>query len=104
MLSRIRKNDLVVVLSGRDRGKKGSVILVDNKKDCVLVKDVSMNTKHVKPKKRGEVGKIVKEEGLLPMCKVSTVCPSCKKACRVGVRFLTDGKKVRSCHRCKEAF
>ena len=104
MLSRVRKNDLVVVLSGKDRGKRGSVILVNSKKDCLLVKDVCMNTKHVKPKRRGEVGKIAKEEGYLPMCKVATVCPSCKKPCRVGVRVLTDGKKVRSCHRCRETF
>ena len=104
MLSRIRKNDNVIVVSGRDKGKQGAVIAVDSKKGQVLVKGIGVVTKHVKAKKQGEKSRIAKEEVFLNSCKVMPVCPSCKKPCRVGVKFLDDGKKVRSCHRCKESF
>ena len=104
MVSRIRKNDNVVVICGRDKGKQGTVISVNPKKGKVLVKGVEIITKHVKAKRQGENSRIVKEEGFLNTCKVMPVCPSCKKPCRVGVKFLDDGKKVRSCHRCKESF
>jgi large subunit ribosomal protein L24 len=104
MLSRIRKNDLVFVLCGKDKGKQGRVINVDKKNERVLVKDVAVVTRHVKAKKQGQQSGIVKEESYLPLCKVMPVCSSCKKFCRVGVKVLDDGKKARICHRCKEQF
>lgn len=104
MLSRVKKNDTVVVLSGKDKGKKGQVISINNKKGTVLVKDVCMVSKHVKAKKSGERSQIVREESYIPLCKVMPVCPSCSKTCRMRVRFLEDGEKARSCHRCKETF
>lgn len=104
MLSRVKKDDTVFVLSGKDKGKHGVVIAVDHKHDRVLVKNVGITTRHVKAKKAGEKSKIVKEESFIPLCKVMPVCSSCKKACRVQVRFLEDGEKTRTCHRCKEAF
>lgn len=104
MLSRVRKNDTVLVLSGRDKGKQGRVIEVDPKKDLVLVKDVGVVTHHVKPRRMGDKGKIVKEERAMPLCKVMPICPACKKACRVQVKFLEDQAKARACHRCKETF
>lgn len=104
MLSRVKKDDTVFVLAGKDKGKHGVVIAVDHKKDQVLIKNVGIMTRHVKAKKAGEKSKIVKEESFIPLCKVMPVCSSCKKACRVQVRFLEDGEKARTCHRCKEAF
>ena len=104
MLSRVKKNDLVVVISGKNKGKQGSVIKVDVKGDKVLVKDVAIITRHLKAKRSGEKSRIVKEESYIVSSKVMPVCSSCKKACRVQVKFLEDGKKVRVCHHCKEAF
>ncbi|MFH1643984.1 MAG: 50S ribosomal protein L24 [bacterium] len=104
MLSRIKKDDKVIVLQGKDRGKEGLVIDVNSKKGKVLVKGVNVVTKHRKARKSGEKSKIVKEEKFLPLCKVMPFCTSCKKACRIQVKFMEEGKKVRVCHRCKEAF
>ncbi|MCF7899036.1 50S ribosomal protein L24 [Candidatus Babeliales bacterium] len=106
MLRRVKKNDTVLVISGKDKGKQGSVIDIDTKKDKVLVKGVSIVARHVKARKQGEVSKIVKEENYFPLCKVMPVCSSCKKACRVQTKFLNDEKqkKARICNKCKEAF
>ena len=104
MLSRVKKNDTVLVLSGKDKGKQGLVITVDPKKDLVLVKDVGVVTRHVKARRTGEKSGLIKEEGFIPLCKVMPVCPSCKKPCRVQVKFLENRDKARVCHRCKEAF
>ena len=105
MLSRIKKNDLVLVVSGKDRGKQGNVIDLDKKNNKVLVKDVAIVTRHLKARKSGEKSRIAKEESYIPLCKVMPVCPSCKKACRMQVKPLDEGKgKARVCHRCKEAF
>lgn len=104
MLARIKKEDLVVVISGKDKGRQGHIVLVDPKKDRVLIKGIGIVTRHVKAKKQGEKSRITKEEGFVAMSKVMPVCPSCKKACRVQMRLLDDNKKTRSCHRCKEAF
>jgi large subunit ribosomal protein L24 len=104
MLSRIKKDDTVVVLSGKNKGKQGQVIKVDQKKGVVIVKNVGLVTKHLKAKKTGEKSKIVKEESPFPLCKLMPICSFCKKTCRVQVRFLEDGGKSRVCGRCKEAF
>ena len=104
MLSRIKKDDTVVVLSGKDKTKQGQVIKVVTKKGVVVVKNLGLVTKHLKAKKSGEKSKIIKEERPIPLCKLMPVCSSCKKTCRVQIRFLEDGVKSRACGRCKEAF
>ena len=104
MLNRIKKNDLVVVISGKDKGKEGHVIAVNPKKAAVLIKGVAIKTRHQKARRQGEKSRIAKEESYMPLCKVMPICPSCKKPCRVQVRLLEEGKKTRACHRCKEAF
>lgn len=103
MLSRIKKNDLVVIVSGKDKGKQGQVIEVDSSKNLVLVKGIGLITKHCKPRRQGDKGGIVTEESFISTSKVMPVCPSCKKGCRVRVKFLEDGaKKIRVCHHCKD--
>lgn len=103
MLSRIKKDDLVVVVSGKDKKRQGRVVSVDQNKEQALVKELGIVTRHVKARNQGEKSRIVKEEGPIPFCKLMPVCSACKKPCRVGVRLLKD-KKVRICCRCKEAF
>lgn len=104
MLSRIKKNDSVIVLSGKDKGKQSLVISVDHKSGVALIKDVGVVTHHVKARKAGEKSRIVREERPILLCKIMPVCPSCKKPCRVQVRFQEDEQKARMCGRCKETF
>ena len=95
----IKKNDQVIVLSGKDKGKKGKVLEVSPKERKVIVENVNMVTKHVKPRRQGQAGGIVKAEGALYACKVQAVCPKCQKATRPAHK-VADGKKVRVCKHC----
>ena len=104
MVARIKKNDQVKVISGRDKNKKGSVIQVLPKKGVVLVKDVAIVTRHVKPRKAGEQGGIRKEESYIRLSKVMPICSACKQAVRTNTKVLEDGKKARMCNHCKEIF
>ncbi len=101
-MERIKKKDTVVVISGKDKGKKGSVIAILPKKGKILVAGVALATRHAKARKQGEVSAIKKEEAYIGLCKVMPICPSCNKPCRVGVKVLSDGKNVRVCGKCKE--
>lgn len=102
MLSRIKKNDLVMVISGKYQGKQGRIVEVDTKNDKVKVKGVAIVTRHVKPRSAKEKGSIVKEEVFIPSCKVMPICPTTQKPCRVSVKTLEDGSKVRVSHRSKD--
>ena len=104
MVARIKKNDTVVVLSGKDKDKKSTVIEVLPKKGKVLVKDIGMVTRHVKARKQGEVSAIKKEERYINASLVMPVCVACKRACRVNAKIMEDGKRARICNRCQEIF
>ena len=95
----IRKDDKVVVLSGKDKGKQGKVLVAEPKAGKVIVEGVNVATKHTKPTKQGEDGGIIKVETPIYASKVQLVCPKCGKATRVGHK-ITDGKKVRICKKC----
>ena len=96
----IKKDDLVVVLSGKDKGKQGKVLSVMPKDRKVIVEGVNIATRHVKPRKQGEEGGIVKKEAPLYACKVQRVCPKCNKPTRPAHKLLADGKKVSVCKKC----
>jgi large subunit ribosomal protein L24 len=104
MLARVRKNDTVVVLSGKDKGKRGLVLSVYPKKGLALVKDVGIVTRHIKARGDGKKGGIVKEERPVFLDRVMPICSACKKPCRIQAVVLDTGEKVRVCGRCKEAF
>ncbi len=105
MLSRVKKNDLVFVISGKDKGKQGRVIALNLKKSTVLVKGIGIVTRHMKARRQGEQSGIIKEEAFIPLDKVMPVCASCKQPCRIQVKFMDNGdEKFRICHRCKESF
>ena len=95
----IKKDDKVVVLSGKDKGKEGKILSADPKALKVIVEGVNVATKHQKPRKQGEEGGIIKVETPIYASKVQLVCPKCGKATRVGHK-LVDGKKVRVCKKC----
>ena len=95
----IKRDDKVIVLSGKDKGKEGKVLSVDPKAGKVIVEGVSVASKHSKPRKQGEKGGIIKIETPIYACKVMVVCPKCGKATRVAHKMDGD-KKVRACKKC----
>ncbi|HAH79236.1 MAG TPA: 50S ribosomal protein L24 [Ruminococcaceae bacterium] len=99
----VKTGDTVVVLEGRDRGKKGKVLAVSPKEGKIIVEKINMVSKHVKPRKAGQEGGIVKAEGALYASKVQLVCPHCGKPTRVGHKIYGDGTKERICKKCGEA-
>ena len=96
----IRKDDMVVVLSGKDKGKKGKVLSTDPKTGKVVVEKVNMVSRHTKPRKQGDQGGILKKEAPIYACKVQRVCPKCGKPTRAAHKVQADGKKVRICKKC----
>ena len=95
----IKKDDKVVVLSGKDKGKQGKILVSDPKAAKVIVEGVNVATKHQKPRKQGEEGGIIKVDTPIYVSKVQLVCPKCGKATRVAHK-ITDGKKTRVCKKC----
>ena len=95
----IKKDDKVIVLSGKDKGKQGKVLSADPKALKVVVEGVNVATKHQKPQKQGQDGGIIKVETPIYVSKVQLVCPKCGKGTRVGHK-IADGKKVRVCKKC----
>ena len=96
----IKKGDTVIVLSGKDKGKKGEVLTVIPSESKVIVKGVNVATKHKKPRTQTEQGGIVKMEAPIYACKVQRVCPKCDKPTRPAHKLLADGKKVCVCKKC----
>ena len=99
MSMNVKKGDTVVVLSGKDRGKQGKVLGTVPADGKVVVEGINMVTCHVKPRKQGEQGGIVKREAALSACKVQVVCPKCSKATRIAHK-IENGKKTRVCKKC----
>ena len=99
MSMNVKKNDTVVVLSGKDKGKRGKVLSVDPKTRKVVVEKINMASRHQKPRKQGEEGGIIQKEIPLYASKVMTVCPKCSKPTRVAHK-IEGGKKVRVCKHC----
>ena len=95
----IKKDDKVIVLSGKDKGKQGKVLLAEPKAGKVIVEGVNTASKHQKPRKQGEEGGIIKLPTPLYACKVMVVCPKCGKPTRVAHK-LEGGKSVRVCKKC----
>ena len=96
----IKKDDLVVVLSGKDKGKQGKVLEVMPKSGKVVVENINVASRHTKPRKQGDQGGIVKKEAAIDASNVMLVCPKCKKGVRVGYSVLENGTKVRVCKKC----
>jgi large subunit ribosomal protein L24 len=100
----VKKGDKVRIISGKDAGKEGNVIAVSPKEGKVIVEGRGMVTKHVKPRRAGQQGGIVKAEGAMYACKVMPVCPKCNKPTRIGHSIKEDGKKARVCKKCGAEF
>lgn len=93
-----------MVVAGKDKGKRGTVLKVHPSEDKVLIKDIGMVVRHTKPRKQGEQGTIKHRESYISLCKVMPICGSCNKSCRVNTKIVDEGKRVRLCNICKEIF
>ena len=96
----IKKGDTVIVLSGKDKGKKGAVLEAMPESRKVVVEKVNVVSRHTKPRQQGEQGGIIKKEAPIYACKVMRVCPKCDKPTRPASKVGKDGKKVRVCKKC----
>ena len=92
----VKTGDEVIVIQGKDRGKKGKVLQVSPSEGKVIVENVNIVSKHVKPRKMGEPGGIIKAESALYADKVQLICPKCGQPTRVG-HVIENGKKFRVC-------
>jgi large subunit ribosomal protein L24 len=100
--SPIRKNDSVLVIAGRDRGKRGRVLRVLPRKGRVIVEGVNFIKRHTRPNPQKNIkGGIVEREAALSASNVQIVCPDCGAPTRIGSRRLDDGRSVRFCRKCK---
>ena len=99
----VKKDDLVVVISGDDKGTRGRVIAASPEEGKVIVEGVHVVAKHTKARRQGEVAQILKTEGAIYASKVQLVCPKCKTGVRTKVGYVTKGDKqikVRLCAKC----
>ena len=96
---KIHKNDQVLIISGKDRGRKGKVIEAFPKKKKVIVEGISLRKKHVRPKKSGEKGQIIEMPASIHISNVKLICPKCGKATREGYKTEKE-KKYRICKKC----
>ena len=100
----VRKNDTVVVISGKDKGKTGEVLKVYPKTGKVLVQGVNIVKKHQKATRNQAESAIIEREAAINSSKVMLYCTKCKNATRISHKLLEDGAKVRVCKKCGETF
>jgi large subunit ribosomal protein L24 len=99
-MSKIKKNDQVKILSGKDRGKIGKVLRVIPKSSKAIVEGLNVVKKHTRPKRQGEKGQRVSVPAPINLSNLMLVCPKCSKPSRVGFK-VTEKTKFRVCKRCK---
>jgi large subunit ribosomal protein L24 len=99
---RIRKNDTVIVIAGKDRGKKGKVRLALPDKDKVIVEGLNMIKRHSRARRAARQAGIIELEAPIHVSNVMLICEKCGNPTRINLRFLADGKKVRICNSCQE--
>ncbi|MFQ5560014.1 MAG: 50S ribosomal protein L24 [Nitrospinota bacterium] len=101
-LKKVKKDDLVQVTAGKEKGKKGKVLKVLPAQEKVIVEKLNIVKRHTKRTQQAGQGGIIEKEGALSISNVMLVCIRCDEKTRVGRKILKDGKKVRVCKKCKE--
>ena len=99
---KIRKNDTVLVITGKDKGKKGKVRFAYPKKERLLVEGVNFIKRHTRARGRVRQAGIIEREVPIPVSRVMLLCNQCNHPARIGSRVLEDGRKVRICRSCGE--
>ena len=101
-MNKIKKNDIVYVLSGRDKGKTGKVFQVNARAGKAFVEGINYVKKHMKKTKQDQQGGIVQKESPIQLSNVAVLCKTCNKPANIGMHALADGTKSRYCKKCKE--
>ena len=102
-MPKIKKNDKVKVISGKEKGRQGKVLKILRDKDAALVERLNFVKRHTKAgSQTGQQGGIVEKEAPIKLSKLMFVCPKCSKPARIGMRVLDDGARVRYCKKCDE--
>ena len=96
---KIKRGDTVLVISGKDKGRKGKVLEALPRKEMVVVGGMNLKKKHIKPRKTGEKGQIVETPAPIDVSNVKLICPKCGKATRIGYKIMNN-KKTRICKKC----
>lgn len=98
----IKKEDTVIVIAGKEKGKKSRVLFVQPSKENLIIENINMIKKHMKPNKQYQQGGIIEKEAALHISNIMLVCPKCNKPTRIGNVVLEDGRKLRTCKKCRE--
>jgi len=101
-VAHIKRDDEVIVVSGDDKGKRGKVLEVAPKEGKILVDGINIVSKHVKPRRQGQPGGIIKAAGPIYACKVLLYCSRCGKGVRTKHKISDDNKKTRICAQCED--
>ena len=99
---KVKKDDKVIVIAGKEKGKIGTVLKVDTEKGRLIVEKVNMVKKHARPSAQTAQGGIIEKEAPLHISNVMIVCNKCAEPTRIGKRMLEDGTKLRVCKKCDE--
>ncbi|MEA1959154.1 MAG: 50S ribosomal protein L24 [Chloroflexota bacterium] len=99
---KLKKEDTVIIVAGKDKGKKGKIREVLSKDDTVIVEGINIMKRHMKPRGQARQAGIIDREGPIHISNVMIVCPKCNKPVRVKSRALEDGKRARACCQCNE--
>lgn len=97
---KIKKNDNIIVIKGKDRNKKGKVVKIFPDAGKIIVEGANMAKAHSRPKKAGQKGQIISREAPINIANVSLICPKCSKVARIGYKKIESGEKVRICKKC----
>jgi len=101
VMAKIKRDDLVLVIAGKDKGRRGKVLRVFPRRSRVMVEKVNVVKRHQRPTQTIQGG-IIEKEAPIHLSNVMLICPECGEPTRVGFKFLQDGRKVRSCKKCGE--
>ncbi|MDP3791074.1 MAG: 50S ribosomal protein L24 [Candidatus Omnitrophota bacterium] len=101
-MNKIKKNDTVYVITGKDRGKTGRVFKVYTGEGRALVEGINYVKKHARKSQANPQGGIIQQESAIQISNLALLCKTCNKPARIGINVLADGTKSRFCKRCKE--
>ena len=96
---KLKKGDTVLIISGRDRGRKGKILKALPKEQKILVESINLKKKHVRPKREGEKGQVVQIPAPIHVSNVKLICSKCGKATRIGYK-IAENRKYRMCKKC----
>ena len=98
----VKKNDMVMIIAGKEKGKSGKVMRVLPEKERVLVENLNKVKRHTRPTRTNAEGGIIEREAPLALSNVQLICTACSKPTRTGIRVLENGTKARFCKKCDE--